>query len=186
MNLGLAETLKINYWKRFSQDVDSLWPSGPGSLVYNYVGNGSVGFYEYFTLQLLEWVKETINETQKNLYDIGENLTEAQGFSSNLQDLELNLKVCYVVIDGLDVLTSIQSQSNCKLSFNLICWESSWVISYDCKAHPNWTTSSSPSHLKVCSSRAKSGRETFLDASFYFCVAAFDGRDGKRRTARTL
>ena len=66
-------------------------------------------------------MKETINETQKNLYNIGENLTEAQGFSSDLQDLELNLKVCCVVVDGLDVPTSIQSQSNCKLSFNLIC-----------------------------------------------------------------
>ncbi|XP_044173190.1 SEC14 domain and spectrin repeat-containing protein 1-B-like isoform X2 [Acropora millepora] len=51
-----------------------------------------LGDYQQQMSELLEWVKETISETQKNLYDIGENLTEAQGFSSNLQDLELNLK----------------------------------------------------------------------------------------------
>lgn len=49
----------------------------------------------FVTLKLLHWVKDRTSETEEKKHVIGENLTEAEALSADLQELEARLKVCF-------------------------------------------------------------------------------------------
>lgn len=48
----------------------------------------------FVSLKLLHWVKDRTSETEEKKHVIGENLTEAEALSADLQELEARLKVC--------------------------------------------------------------------------------------------
>lgn len=77
----------------------------------------------FVTLKLLHWVKDRTSETEEKKHVIGENLTEAEALSADLQELEARLKVCITCVCVVRI-----GRHNIFMLFNSVMKGSSFFI----------------------------------------------------------